>query len=380
MLQVTRWKVCDRGEAMPTRALMRPQATTEAGAAPRGFSSRHYLKLIEDTGKVGFWSADLRSERLDASPGLYRILGLDPTTEMTFGFGLDMIHPEDQAAHGDQIAVLRSGQPVSREFRIIRPDRTQRWLLHHAEVMLGADGRPSQGMGVVFDVTAQHETMNALLQRHDRLNALIAATAAVFWVNKANGEPSEMPQWMALTGQSHAQMQGLGWLDAVHPDDRSRTLAAWTTAVEHTAPYNTDYRVLCADGIYRWFNARGAPVLNKDGSVREWVGVCLNVPGRTRYGASPPEAALQQKTVPTAPADETLIPSQIRAARAITGLSKDDLAALANVSVSTLNRLEDPASAVRSRSDTLLAVRRALEEAGVEFIFEAGKKPGVREA
>ncbi|MBL7405998.1 PAS domain-containing protein, partial [Escherichia coli] len=90
-------------------------------AAPRGFSSRHYLKLIEDTGKIGFWSADLRSERLDASPGLYRSLGLDPTTEMTFGFGLDMIHPEDQAAHGDQIAVLRSGQPVSREFRIIRP-------------------------------------------------------------------------------------------------------------------------------------------------------------------------------------------------------------------------------------------------------------------
>lgn len=365
---------------MPTRALMRPQAKTEIGAAPRGFSSRHYLKLIEDTGKIGFWSADLRSERLDASPGLYRILGLDPTTEMTFGFGLDMIHPEDQAAHGDQIAVLRSGQPVSREFRIIRPDRTQRWLLHHAEVMLGSDGRPSQGMGVVFDVTAQHETMNALMQRHDRLNALIAATAAVFWVNKANGEPSEMPQWMALTGQSHAQMQGLGWLDAVHPDDRSRTLAAWTTAVEHTAPYNTDYRVLCADGIYRWFNARGAPVLNKDGSVREWVGVCLNVPGRTRYGAPPPEAVPPPGTAQGSVADETLIPSQIRSARAITGLSKYELAARANVSVSTLNRLEDPTSAVRSRWDTLLAVRRALEEAGVEFIFEAGKKPGVREA
>ncbi|WP_246695407.1 PAS domain-containing protein [Methylobacterium sp. P1-11] len=365
---------------MPTRALMRPQAKAEVAAAPRGFSSRHYLKLIEDTGKIGFWSADLRSERLDASPGLYRILGLDPASEMTFGFGLDMIHPEDQAAHGDQIAVLRAGQPVSREFRIIRPDRTQRWLLHHAEVMLGADGRPNQGMGVVFDVTAQHETKNALMQRHDRLNALIAATASVFWVNKANGEPSEMPQWMALTGQSYAQMQGLGWLDAVHPEDRSRTLAAWTTAVEHTAPYNTDYRVLCADGIYRWFNARGAPVLNKDGSVREWVGVCLNVPGRTRYGTPPPEAAMPQVAAKAMPAEESLIPSQIRAARAITGLSKEELAALANVSVSTLNRLEDPDSAVRSRSETLLAVRRALEEAGVEFTFEAGKKPGIREA
>ncbi|MEL6061430.1 MULTISPECIES: PAS domain-containing protein [unclassified Methylobacterium] len=364
---------------MPTRALMRPEARAAVGVGPRAFSSRHYLKLIEDTGKVGFWSADLGSERLDASPGLYRILGLDPSAEMTFGVGLAMIHPDDRAAHGDQIAVLRSGHPISREFRIIRPDRTQRWLLHQAEVILGSDGRPSHGMGVVFDVTAQHETMNALMQRHDRLNALVAATASVFWINKANGEPSEMPQWMALTGQTDAQMQGLGWLDAVHPEDRARTLAAWMTAVEHTAPYNTDYRILCADGIYRWFNARGAPVLNKDGSVREWVGVCLSVPGRTRYGAPPPE-----HTPPVAakgrPDDAYLIPSQIRAARAITGLSKDELAQLANVSVSTINRLEDGGSGVRPRTDTLVAVRRALEEAGVAFSFEPGAKPGVREA
>nr|WP_313902077.1 helix-turn-helix domain-containing protein [Methylobacterium sp. E-046] len=47
-----------------------------------------------------------------------------------------------------------------------------------------------------------------------------------------------------------------------------------------------------------------------------------------------------------------------------TGLSKDDLAQLANVSVSTLNRMEDAGSAVRPRYDTVMAVRRALEEAG----------------
>ncbi|MFF9550754.1 PAS domain-containing protein [Methylobacterium fujisawaense] len=361
------------------------QVPTEGGGSSRTFSSRHFLKLVEDTGKVGFWSADLRTERLDASLGLYRILGLDPAFEMTFGFGLDMIHPEDQPAHRDQIAVLRSGQPISREFRIVRPDRTQRWILHHAEVILGPDGLPSQGMGVVFDVTERHDAMNALMQRHDRLNALIAATASVFWVNKANGEPSEMPQWMALTGQTHAQMQGLGWLDAIHPEDRARTQAAWMTAVEHTEPYNTDYRVLCADGIYRWFNARGAPVLNRDGSVREWVGVCLKMPGRSRYGA-PTAGTDASPKPPAAPVsvastgEELPTPGQIRAARGLTGMSKDDLAAASKVSVSTLNRLEDPASSVRPRADTLLAVRRALERAGVEFIFEPGSKPGIREA
>ncbi|CAO4140957.1 histidine kinase [Methylorubrum thiocyanatum] len=368
---------------MPARVLMLPQPMAEPSSGPRAFSSRHFLKLIEDTGKVGFWSADLRSEMMEASSGLYRILGLEPGTEMTFRRGIDMIHPQDQPKHDNQIAVLRSGQSINREFRIIRPDRTQRWILHIAEAILGPDGHPTHGIGVVFDVTARHDALNSLMQRHDRMNALIAATAAVFWVNKASGEPSEMPQWMALTGQSYDEMQGLGWLDAVHPDDRPRTQAAWMTAVEHLAPYNTDYRVLCADGIYRWFNARGAPVLNKDGSVREWVGVCLNVPGRNRFGeASTKGAPTEAPTASVAmgSADENLTAAQVRAARGITDLSKEELAKLANVSVSTLNRLEDSNCTIRPRAETIMAVRRALEKAGVEFTFVSGKKPGVREA
>lgn len=368
---------------MPTRTLMRPQPSTDVGSVARAFSSRHFLKLVEDTGTIGFWSADLRAERIDASPGLYRILGLDPALPVTFASGLDMIHPDDQAEHSDQIAVLRNGQPIKREFRIVRPDRTQRWVLHHAEVILGPDGRPMQGMGVMFDVTAQHEAMSALRQRHDRLSALLTATGAILWGTQPNGEPAEMSQWMALTGQSFAEIQGFGWTNAIHPEDRPRTHAAWMTAVEHMAAYNTEYRVLCKDGIYRWFNARGIPIMNRDGSVREWIGVCLSVPGRSRYGAPMPETPRPEAS-PLAdapdPAAEVLIASQIRAGRAISGLSKDDLAQRAKVSVSTVNRLEDPDSTVRARHDTLLAVRRALEEAGVEFTFERGRKPGVREA
>ncbi|MGW5837886.1 hypothetical protein ACWFZ6_07645 [Methylorubrum extorquens] len=53
---------------------------------------------------------------------------------------------------------------------------------------------------------------------------------------------------------------------------------------------------------------------------------------------------------------------------------------MANVSVSTINRLEDVGSSIRPRHDTILAVRRALEEVGVAFTFEPDGKPGVREA
>ncbi|TXN81526.1 PAS domain-containing protein [Methylobacterium sp. WL8] len=364
---------------MPTRSLMRLTQSEGEAVPPTSpaFSSRNLLKLVEDMGDVGFWTADMRKDRVEASVGLYRILGLDPAQEMSFGIGLDLIHPDDRAAHGDQISVLRSGQPITREFRIIRPDRTKRWILHRAEVMLDPDGRPNQGMGVVFDVTGRHDSVTSMEQRHARFNALLSATAAVFWINGPDGEPLEMPQWQALTGQSHLEMSGQGWLDAIHADDRDRTAAAWSTAVSHATPYNTDYRVLCADGIYRWFNARGVPILDHDGSVREWVGVCLSVPGRNRYGFS--KGASGGATYASDDGEPIVTPAQIRGARGITGLSKDELARRASVSVSTIVRLEDATSSIKPRPDTLRVVRQVLEEAGVTFTFEPGAKPGLRE-
>lgn len=41
---------------------------------------------------------------------------------------------------------------------------------------------------------------------------------------------------------------------------------------------------------------------------------------------------------------------------------------------------EDRGSVIGPRHDTVMAVRRALEDEGVEFTAAAGRKPGVREA
>ena len=38
------------------------------------------------------------------------------------------------------------------------------------------------------------------------------------------------PQWIIFTGLSAADSAGFGRLEAVHPDDRQATMAAWATA------------------------------------------------------------------------------------------------------------------------------------------------------
>ena len=73
-----------------------------------------------------------------------------------------------------------------------------------------------------------------------------------------------------------------------------------------------------------------------------------------------------------------LTSAQIRAARSLIRWSAEDLAARSSLSVATIRRAEltDAETSMTAAND--LAVRRALETAGVEFIDENGGGPGVR--
>ena len=69
---------------------------------------------------------------------------------------------------------------------------------------------------------------------------------------------------------------------------------------------------------------------------------------------------------------------QIRAARALLGLSQAELAKSASVSVATVRRLEATA-AVRGAAESVWKIEGALERLGVEFISaEEERGPGVR--
>lgn len=69
--------------------------------------------------------------------------------------------------------------------------------------------------------------------------------------------------------------------------------------------------------------------------------------------------------------------NQLRAARALLGLSQADVAGLARLSVPTVKRAEGQ-GAVAASAEATAAIRAALEAAGVQFIPENGGGAGVR--
>ncbi|MBX5458583.1 MAG: PAS domain S-box protein [Thermogemmatispora sp.] len=122
-----------------------------------------------------------------------------------------------------------------------------------------------------------------LRRSEERYRSLVAATAQIVWVANAQGLVEEdSPSWRAYTGQSFEEILGLGWLEAVHPDDRPGTLHVWSQALASGGFYEIEYRIRRYDGVYRTFWVRGVPVREADGSIREWVGTCTDITDRKR--------------------------------------------------------------------------------------------------
>jgi len=69
---------------------------------------------------------------------------------------------------------------------------------------------------------------------------------------------------------------------------------------------------------------------------------------------------------------------QIRAARALLGISSEELAELSEVGWATIRRLELVDGVPNGRGATIAKIRRALEAEGIEFIGDPLKSPGVR--
>jgi PAS domain S-box-containing protein len=123
-----------------------------------------------------------------------------------------------------------------------------------------------------------------LRRSEDRFRSLVEATSLIVWRADASGKTvGEIPGWEALTGQPVEAQGGIsGWVAMVHPEDRESAHRQWQKTVSNRAAGESRYRLARRDGGYAWVVDRAVPVLNPDGSVREWVGTVTDVSEQRR--------------------------------------------------------------------------------------------------
>ena len=117
-----------------------------------------------------------------------------------------------------------------------------------------------------------------LREAEERYRALIEATTTTVWHATPDGALSFVgDHWTNVSGQSVDEILKWGWLEAIHPDDRERTIEVWQASLQNKSLYKTEFRVLTTKGKYEWFAVNAVPVFDAKGNVREWVGVNTNI-------------------------------------------------------------------------------------------------------
>jgi PAS domain S-box-containing protein len=133
-------------------------------------------------------------------------------------------------------------------------------------------------VALVRDVTDRKAAEEALRESERRWRGLAEALPQLVWSATPDGACDYFSrQWTEHTGVPEEALLGWRWLSVLHPDDRERTRALWLESVAGRGPYDVEYRVRRADGVYRWFKARGTPIRESEGAICKWFGTCTDI-------------------------------------------------------------------------------------------------------
>jgi PAS domain S-box-containing protein len=129
---------------------------------------------------------------------------------------------------------------------------------------------------IMRDRTGPHEHERELRESQNRFRMLATSIPQLVFRSFASGKRTwGSPQWEIYAGLSDLQSRGFGWLEAIHPDDRTSTEEAWQHA-QRTGEYYVEHRIRRhADGQHRWHQTRAKPV--GDTLSSEWVGTSADI-------------------------------------------------------------------------------------------------------
>ena len=293
-------------------------------------SEARYQALVEGIPAVVYeMGPDDERRTLYVSPHVEEILGY--TREEWLDqpdIWMELLHPDDRevqlAAHDLH---NETGEPWTREYRLIANDGHVVWVSDLATLMLDSEGQPRTWQGVMMDITAQKEAEEALRFANDELEFRVLARtfelaeanemmsleigermrvekqlreaeeryrvlverlpAVIYvWDTDPLAEGTEhytSPMIEQLTGFTRAEWLSYPdfWAERIHPHDRRRVVGQVMACEATGEPFRDEYRVLAKDGHVVWVHDHATLLArHADGRPHLFQGFMLDISDR----------------------------------------------------------------------------------------------------
>lgn len=250
------------------------EATDRSRASTLG--SDELLRLIFDSARdFAIFTTDPNGIVTSWNPGAERLLGY--TEAEIVGRSCDVTFPPEEgggnAAEEERRNALVHGRAEDERWQV-REDGTRFW----ASGLMMPLAEAAQGfVKILRDRTEQHRVEERVRESEELFRALATNIPQLVFRSAHTGMRTwGSPQWSTYSGLSFPDSVGMGWLDAVHPDDVELSLAGWAEA-SASGKYDVVHRIRAArDGEYRWHKTVAVPLASAN-EPAEWVGASSDI-------------------------------------------------------------------------------------------------------
>ncbi|MDZ7960971.1 MAG: PAS domain S-box protein [Aulosira sp. DedQUE10] len=191
------------------------------------------------------------------------------------------IHPDDyqrfQTALADHFA--QKTPFLSEEYRVQHKNGSYIWVLTRGQALWDTAGNVIRISGSATDIT-QRKQIEAALRESERRYATLAEASpvAIFRIEAAGNCVYINERWGEMTGRPTESGLGMGWLDAVHPEDRESILMKKSQSLlKPPTSIRSEGRHLLPDGSIKWFYCQLLAETNPDGSFIGYIGTLTDI-------------------------------------------------------------------------------------------------------
>ncbi|MFM7580388.1 MAG: PAS domain S-box protein, partial [Microcystaceae cyanobacterium] len=176
---------------------------------------------------------------------------------------------------------ISSGQVWHGEIKNCKKSGETYWVDSTIVPFLDAEGKPYQYLAIRFDITQNKHAAEILRESEERFRMMADSAPILLWIADTHNLCTFFNQtWLQFRGRSLEEEYGNGWTEGVHPDDLAECLNTYLTAFLKRQRFEMEYRLLRADGEYRWLLDVGVPRFLADGSFAGYLGSCVDITDR----------------------------------------------------------------------------------------------------
>ncbi|MEG4035341.1 PAS domain S-box protein [Microcoleus sp. S36b_A4] len=136
-------------------------------------------------------------------------------------------------------------------------------------------------LGVSMDITERKQAENALKESEERWQLALRGNKDGIWDwNVRTNEVFFSARWKKILGYEDCEISHYldEWAKRVHPDDFTWVMETIENHFTKKTPfYQTEHRILCKDGTYKWILDRGQALWDDDGNAIRMVGSSTDI-------------------------------------------------------------------------------------------------------